>query len=532
MTRTRSASGVRRIALVTSTLCGILLVVPLATLVLLGAAAPQASTPIVSASAFAAFNSFSLAFAVALVSCGLGLVFALCVVRLPVARRKLALIVLGIPILLPSYLLAIAWAPILSPTGMVIAPLGASPTFNVAAFFACAWIQSCASYPIAMLVFYAALLRWSSAYDEIARSVALPPITRLTIKLRWLARPGVAGFLIIALLSLGDFAVPDFFGIRTTGSEIFSIAASYLDARAALYASLPLILGTMLLLLFLAYIGRRTWRALALAGAPRAGQAYRDDARTAKYPAAFLVASALGILGVPLAAVLTTLADGAAPWMTVLGQVIASVDSDIIDSVRLASLVAAIATIPSLLAAYASSRAENKIDHLGRGVAVLALVTPIGLWALGTSLLSANLPFSPVGTVGVALAIGIGLRTLTPSMEIFASVFRGVPVSHEEAGRAAGLSNRTIWARVLAPQLLEPMFVAFFVAWVWALNDVTVTVLLAPPGFSTLMLRIFQSVHYGPPEYLAALVVIHITMIITALVVTLVASRLLRRIWR
>jgi iron(III) transport system permease protein len=337
--------------------------------------------------------------------------------------------------------------------------------------------------------------------------------------------------LIIALLSLGDFAVPDFFGIRTAGSEIFAIAASYLDARAALYASLPLILGTMLLLLFLAYNSRRTWRALALAGAARGRQEPRDG-RAAKYLAAFLAASAIGILGVPLTAVLSTLANGTATWTAVLGQTIASVDGDIIDSVRLASLVAMFAAILSLLGAYASSRAENKLDHLGRGVAALALVTPIGLWALGASILSANLPFSVAGSVGVALAIGVGLRTLTPSMEIFAGVLRGVPVSYEEAGRAAGLSNGTIWARVLAPQLIESMFVAFFVAWVWALNDVTVTVLLAPPGFSTLMLRIFQSVHYGPPEYLAALVVIHITMILAALVVALAGSRLLRRIWR
>jgi len=531
MTQTQSVHGVRRIALIASTLCGALLVVPLAALILLGAASSKASSPIVSASAFATFNSFSLAFAVALMSCGLGLLFAMSIVRLPIAWRKPALIVLGIPILLPSYLLAIAWAPILSPTGMVIAPLGASPTLNLAAFSACTWILSCAYYPIAMLVFYVTLMRWGSAYDEVARSVALPPTTRLAIKLRWLVRPAVASALIIALLSLGDFAVPDFFGIRTAGSEIFAIAASYLDARAALYASLPLILGTMLLLLFLAYNSRRTWRALALAGAARGRQEPRDG-RAAKYLAAFLAASAIGILGVPLTAVLSTLANGTATWTAVLGQTIASVDGDIIDSVRLASLVAMFAAILSLLGAYASSRAENKLDHLGRGVAALALVTPIGLWALGASILSANLPFSVAGSVGVALAIGVGLRTLTPSMEIFASVLRGVPVSYEEAGRAAGLSNGTIWARVLAPQLIESMFVAFFVAWVWALNDVTVTVLLAPPGFSTLMLRIFQSVHYGPPEYLAALVVIHITMILAALVVALAGSRLLRRIWR
>lgn len=522
----------RRIAWVASTLCGVLWIAPLAALVFLGASGSPTAAPQLSASMSATLNSFTLAFAVALVSCGLGLVFALSVVGLPVAWRKFALIVLGIPILLPSYLLAIAWAPILSPTGMVIAPLGAPTIFNVAAFASCTWIQSCAYYPIALLVFYVTLMRWSGAYDEIARSVALPPITRLAIKLRWLVRPGVAGFLIIALLSLGDFAVPDFFGIRTAGSEIFSIAASYLDARAALYASLPLILGTLLLLVFLAYIGRRTWRALALAGGGRAPQEYRNDGRAAGYLAALLAASAIGILGVPLTAVLTTLANGATPWTAVLGQTIASVDSDIINSVRLASLVAMIVAVPSLLGAYASSRAENKMDHLGRAVAVLALVTPMGLWALGASVLSANLPFSVAGSLGVVLAIGVGLRTLTPSMEIFAGFFRGVPVSHEEAGRAAGLSNGSIWARVLAPQLVEPMFVAFFVAWVWSLNDVTVTVLLAPPGFSTLMLRIFQSVHYGPPEYLAALVVIHMTMILSALVVALLGSRLLRRIWR
>ena len=523
-------SGADLVAVFSNVFVTLLWGVPLLSLVFLGIGVPLVGLEQTGANDFAIINSFCLAGLVAFVSCGLGLAIALAITRLPLASRKAALIAMCVPILIPSYLLAICWAPMLSPSGLVVAPIGTAPALNIAGFAACVWVLTCAYYPVALLILYSALTRWSSAYDEVGLANGVSRQRILMLKCRWLMWPGVAAFMIIALLSLGDFAVPDYFGVRTLGADIFAIAASYLDPRAALYASMPLFWAALILALLLGYATHQSWRNLVSNGATAAPRAENARRHTLIYGCMLLAAAGIAILGVPVVALLITLASGHERWFLVLRQTAQLVGEDIFNSVQLAGLVAIVSIVPALLAAYASSRASRPLDHLGRGAAALALATPVGLWALGASALTAALPQAFGGRVGMALLIGIALRALAPAVELMVSGFRGIPDSHEEAGRSAGLSNRMVWWRILAPQIMPAAMMAFVLAWIWALNDVTVTVLLAPPGFSTLMLRIFQSVHYGPPEFLAALVLIHLLMIGVALLLALGGLRLWRRI--
>jgi iron(III) transport system permease protein len=525
-------SGAQLIARCFNASIALLWVVPLLALAILGVRAPAAVTELVRASDFALFNSFSLAGLVAVASCGLGLTIAMAIRRLPASWRRTVLIALCVPILLPSYILAITWAPLLSPSGLVVAPLGAAPAFNLAGLSACVWVLTCAYYPVALLILYTALTRWSSAYDELGQANGLSRHRMRMLKIRWLWWPCVAAFMIIALLSLGDFAVPDYFGVRTLGADIFAIAASYLDPRAALYASMPLLWIALFLALLLARASQHSWRNLMSSSATATPTAHDVRRRTLICSVALLVAVGLAVFGIPLIALVMTLVGGTERWFLVVRQTVTLVGEDILNSVQLASLLALVLIAPSLLAAYFSSRASRSFDHLGRVAAVLAMATPAGLWALGASALAAILPTPFNGNVGIALLVGISLRAMAPAIEVLVSGFRGIPVSQEEAGLSAGLSKLTVWSRILAPQMLAPTLMAFVISWIWALNDVTVTVLLAPPGFSTLMLRIFQSVHYGPPEFLAALVLIHLLMIGTAFLLVLGVLSVWRRLSR
>jgi ABC-type Fe3+ transport system permease subunit len=115
-----------------------------------------------------------------------------------------------------------------------------------------------------------------------------------------------------------------------------------------------------------------------------------------------------------------------------------------------------------------------------------------------------------------AMLVGMALHVLAPTAEILIAGLRNVPPSHLEAARASGLGATATWWRVMLPQIRVSLLLSVCIAWVWSLNEVTLPVLLGPPGFSTLMLRIFQTVHYGPPELLAAYTLLHVSVIAIA----------------
>src|SRR5262249_42406982 len=70
---------------------------------------------------------------------------------------------------------------------------------------------------------------------------------------------------------------------------------------------------------------------------------------------------------------------------------------------------------------------------------------------------------------------------------------------------AHGVGWLTTVGRILLPQLLPAAAVAFLLTFIFAFNDLTLVTLLSPPGFSTVPLRIFQTVHYGPDSLLAGI---------------------------
>jgi ABC-type Fe3+ transport system permease subunit len=111
------------------------------------------------------------------------------------------------------------------------------------------------------------------------------------------------------------------------------------------------------------------------------------------------------------------------------------------------------------------------------------------------------------------------LRWLVLPYEVWSSFWNRMPVSLEESGWLAGQPwwgtlTQLLWKHGAAPFAASVLLTACF-----AINDLSVFVLLAPPGFSTTTLNIFSAVHYGPSSYLAALSLCQV-LIVAALATT------------
>src|SRR5688572_30068157 len=179
--------------------------------------------------AMPALNSLLLSLASATAACLLGSCLAWLLEGVAPRWRTWWLALLCFPLLLPSYLIAIAWAPILSPTGIVVLPAASAPVFHPRGMLSAIWVQCCAWYPVALLVFHAAARLWSAKYEEASRTSGVSGLPAVRLRLRWYTWPAAAAFAIVSLLVLAEFAVADYFGVRTLGAEIFAIVSAYLD---------------------------------------------------------------------------------------------------------------------------------------------------------------------------------------------------------------------------------------------------------------------------------------------------------------
>jgi iron(III) transport system permease protein len=377
-----------------------------------------------------------------------------------------------------------------------------------------------------MLLILAALRRWDERFTWSAWAHGQGPGAVQRLRWRYLQTPVLAGGFVVFLLAFSDFAVPDFFQQRTYATAIFIQVSSYLETGSAMALALPVV--AVSLLIFWALMRASARLALTSSyGTPVTVRA--ADARSRSASRGFLI-------GVLLAALLVV-----APLINLVrmaGSVrvgmkaFAMVREEALTGYILALLTAVLTVVISLFAAYAFQR---RVFSRGSWIRLL----PAAIFAVPTSLLGLVAIRAGNNSSGAGWAYDCGLvlllvmtaRWMPISLEILASGWRQIGSAQEEAAAACGVGWPKTLLRILLPQLVPALFAALALTTVFAFNELTLVTLLAPPGFSTLPLRIFQTVHYGPESLLAAICLWQIVFLLAPAIVLLVIARRWQSSW-
>lgn len=88
---------------------------------------------------------------------------------------------------------------------------------------------------------------------------------------------------------------------------------------------------------------------------------------------------------------------------------------------------------------------------------------------------------------------------------ILAANVRRVPVSHEEAAAVSGAGWSRTMVHVVLPQMKLGLLTAWVIVFVLAFGELGASVLVTPPGESTLPVRIYTLIANAPPAQVAAL---------------------------
>ena len=456
------------------------------------------------------FNTALLGLGTALLATAIGAPMGLALARISLRRKALLRLALAAPVLLPPYIVGLAWTYLGSSTGWLSALSGrellSAWTYSLPAAIL---VLSLVFYPVSMLATEVAMRRIDGRLEEAALVVAprRRVLRRITLPL---AAPGVfAAGLIVFVLSVSEFGVPGLLQVRVYTTEVFTAFAALYDFSRAVVMAVPLLLLCLVVaLIAAALLGDRLVATHRSAGTrPVQFDQWRRSATGA----------AIVILFVALVLPLAILLDEALGARSLVA-VLADSGGAMVNSLLLATIGATAVVTVAVWLGYGRARSGGR---LGQGVDILFVVlfavpsTIVGVGLIG--LWNRSGPFGAVYGTDAMLVLGYLARFVPITALALAATTRYVPVSHEEAAAVSGAGwLRTMW-RIVLPQMRLGLAAAWVIAFVLVFGELGVSILVAPPGEATLPIRVYTIIANTPSSHVAALALLQTAVIFVPL---------------
>jgi iron(III) transport system permease protein len=417
------------------------------------------------------------------------------------------------------------------------------------------WVHGLASMPWVVLIVGAGLRCVEADLEEDAATCTTPPRVIWHITLPRAAPALVVACIWVAIVAAAEISVTDFFQVRTFAEEVYTQAAL---GTFGLIDPITPGEGTSLLSASGLWLGLLLSSLLALAAIMAAGRLFSQlteaPQRTAwvwrlgpwRWPAAIVLWSIMALIaGVPLGNLLykagilvtATPAGHVRSWsaMKVVERVTAApaeFSGELWLSSRLGGAAAAGGLALALPLAW-SMRLARRTPRLRLVGIALCLTIPGPLLGLTVIHVLNRPPDSPVAALAALYDSNFApwlvqtIRALPLVTLILWPALASVPDAMLDAAACEGAGWWDRLVRIALPQRWAAVAAAWLVGFAIAVGELAATVLVLPPQQSTaISVRVFQLLHYGVDDRLAAICLVMVAGIAT---LTGIAGVLLRR---
>jgi iron(III) transport system permease protein len=414
-------------------------------------------------------TTIALAAAASAIASMIGIPLGFCLSRVALPRVALLRLGLLVPLVIPPYVLALVWIFLTGYSSTSYSLPGAALVLGVG------------FYPLLMLASEAGFGRVDASLEEAALLITNPGKVFVRITVPLVAPLVAAAALLVFALAVAEFSVPGLLRVRVFTTEVFTAFAALYDFGRATALAVPLLVVTLVAALLAKWsAGDRlltpstTWRPVLLSQNPR------QKALAGVFAVGVIVAGTV----VPVAVL-------AAHAQSVMPSVIPSWPA-IRDSILLSLIAATSIVVLGMLIGYARGRMHSRGGMLADLILISVFAVPstvvgvgiIGLW---------NRPAIPIGLYAspITIVLGYMARFLPLAVFIIAASVRQVPLSSEEAAEMSGVSwLRGFWGIVI-PQIRGGIIAAWVAVFVFTFGELGTTILVTPPGESTLPVRVY-----------------------------------------
>ncbi len=478
---------------------------------------PSAQTVWTRSFAHSVGTSLLLGLAVAVTSLAVGLPLGLTVPLYRFPGRSLLATAQALPLLLPSFLLAIGWSNLSDADWFprFLCPNG---------FVGCVFVLGLQAVPLVFFATWAAAVNLTGSQVDAAR-LSGGETAVLRHSAGACAPVAVLAAMLAGVLSLSDSGAPSILGCRSVAFEILTTFASQYDFDLAgrqclVLAGLVLLLSGPLLI-----VGLRRLAAAILARQTRPVTPYRHVTLSRILPVALLAVLAVGIgmptLGLCLPAVNDPMpVEAAAKAWPTTGATFAY-------TLGAGAVAVLAATCLALLAGR-----DFRLRLAVLGVLLILLAMPPALGALGTSYAATAAPaeFDWLLRSQLTVAIVLGLRFLPVAAVVMMRAVGALSPSWTDAAKIHGVSRARFLLRVILPLLTPGVFAGVLLVAVLAAADITTAHLLRPvTGRPSLPLAIFTIMGNCAEALLASLCLIYLFGVVLLTAVVRQLSRWPRR---
>jgi iron(III) transport system permease protein len=443
------------------------------------------------------YHTALLGVGTAVLATAIGAPLGVALARVPLPRKAVIRLFVAAPLLLPPYVVALAWTYFGSPRGPFAAfagDLAAEWTYSLPAAIV---VLSLALYPLSMLATEVAMRRVDGRLEEAALIVAPPRRVLGRITLPLVAPSVLAAALIIFVLAVSEFGVPGLLRVRVYTTEVFTAFAALYDFGRAVVLTLPLLLVCV---------------AVAAAAAILLGDRLLVPRRSIgvspvmfdgwRRPAAVAVSI---VIAIAVALPVVTLIVETSGTRSLAAAVSGSANA-IVNSLVFASVGATVVVAVAIWIGYVQARA-------GRAYRLAAQVLLVVLFAIPSTIVGVGLiglwnrpgPLGALYGTDLMFLLAYLARFVPVAALILAAAISAISVSQEEAAAVSGAPWVRTMRTIVLPQMRLGIAAAWVVAFVLAFGELGVSVLVAPPGEATLPIRVYTIIANTPSSNVAAL---------------------------
>ncbi|MBI4589834.1 MAG: iron ABC transporter permease [Candidatus Rokubacteria bacterium] len=432
-------------------------------------------------------------------ACTLGVPLAWLTVRSDLPARRLIRWLAPLPLAIPPYIGALVYQIVLAPGGLLPNLLGISILpVSLYSLWGASWVLGLFTYPYLYLLVSGALERTNPSLEEAARGAGLSPRQVLLRTTLPLLRPSLlAGALIVFLYGWADFGVVSLLRVRTLTTIIYDYLQGTLEwAFPAALSVILTAITVLVLLLQLRVLGRAGYTQIISGAKPPSRVAlgfWRWPAFA--YCAAVLTLSLLlpfGLLGYQASRLTAT-----AGIVFVLGQWPYFVNS-LWTAVTGASLALVIALGVGRFEGLRGTRPVSGLFQIG--YAIPGTVLGLGL----AGFVHATLPW--IYATPLTLIVAYLVLYITPACQAVKAALAQLHPSLEEAARSLGRGPLSTFWSVTLPLIKPGLVGGWILVFVLSMRELAATLIVRPPGFDTLPVRIWiYAMDVGPEPRAAVL---------------------------
>jgi iron(III) transport system permease protein len=422
-------------------------------------------------------------------------------------RRALA-VLLTVPLLLPPYVIAVAWFGVLG-SGSWISSLAPETSKSLSAayfgLYGCTGVLFTTFAPIVILFTISYIGSVNPRLEEAGRLVSRWPGVLWRITLPLIAPAILFAAVLVFLLTIGEVGVPTYLRYPVYPVETLTQFAAFYDFSAATAAAVPLLLVTLAILtLEFAVLRKRASELRTVTFETR------TQIKLGSWRIPLLgIVSVWGIVTVALPlAVLIFQSWSLGAYSDALARASGSILRSLIFAVIGASLLTFLGFLCGYLIHDRTLPIWRTVDALTLFLFILpGTVIGIGLISLWNTPMSNFIYRTPAIIILGYLAQYAVLPTRTAS-----AFLDRIPRSLEQAAQLSGASWGVTLRDIVVPLARHGLILMWIISYVFCLRDLGVSILVYPPGEDTLPVRILTLMANGTPSLIAALCVLLIAV--------------------